>query len=80
LNHLVGGGQQNFRECNAKRLGGFHVDDQFDLGSLLHWQIAGLLPFEDAPGVNPDLTGGLGRIRSVAQKCAFDGSFALTAE
>jgi hypothetical protein len=40
LNHLIGSGQQRFRDCEAKGLGGLQVDDQFEFGWKLDWQLA----------------------------------------
>jgi hypothetical protein len=48
LDHLVGGGQQRFRDGKAERLGGFEVDHQFELGRLLNRQIGGASALEDA--------------------------------
>ena len=36
------------RNSNTKRLGGLEVDDQLVLGRCLHWQVGGLLSFENA--------------------------------
>ena len=38
-------GQQRFRDSEAKRLGGFEVDDQFEPGHLHHRQVAGRRAF-----------------------------------
>jgi hypothetical protein len=39
--------------ANAKRLGGLQIDDQFEFGRLLDWQIAGLGALQDSPRVSP---------------------------
>src|SRR6516164_2885770 len=44
LNDLVGGGQQRFRDGEAEGLGGFEVDDQFELGRLFDRDIGRLRP------------------------------------
>src|SRR6516162_1371395 len=45
LDHLVGAQQDRLRHRQAKRLGGFEVDDQLDPRGLLHRQVARLLAF-----------------------------------
>ena len=42
LNHLVGGGEQRFRDGEAERFGGLQIDYQFELGRLHDWQVGGL--------------------------------------
>ena len=37
LDHLVGAQQKRLRERQAKRLGGFEIDDQFVFDGILHW-------------------------------------------
>ena len=39
----------------AERLGGLEVDDQLELGRLLHRQVGRLLALEDTAGVDADL-------------------------
>src|SRR6516164_7797757 len=48
LNHLVGSGQQRFRDGEAERLGRFHVDGKPVFGRRLYWQVGGLRSFENA--------------------------------
>jgi hypothetical protein len=55
LNYLVRGGQQRFRDGKAERFGGLEVNDQFQLGRLLNWQIGWFLAFENAPGIDANL-------------------------
>src|SRR5215475_10630092 len=50
LDHLVGESKQLVGNGQAERLGGLEIDDQFEFRGLLHWQIRGLLAFENAPG------------------------------
>jgi hypothetical protein len=49
FDHLVGSGQQGFRDGDAERLGGLHVDHQFELCRLLNGQVGRLGAFEDPP-------------------------------
>src|ERR1700686_2600634 len=55
LDHLVGGRQQRFRDGEAEGLGGLEVDDQFELGGLLHRQIGSFLAFENTAGIDANL-------------------------
>jgi hypothetical protein len=47
LNHLIGGGQQRFRDGEGLR--GLEVDDEFEFGGLFDRQIGWFLAFESAP-------------------------------
>src|SRR5678809_1456298 len=47
LNQLVSAGEERRWHSNAKRLGGFHIDDQLETSWLLDRQIGGLGAFED---------------------------------
>ena len=55
LDHLVGAGEDRLRHGEAEGFCGFQIDDEFELGRLLHWQIGGLRALEDPPGVDPGL-------------------------
>src|SRR6516165_11648421 len=46
--HFVGDGEYRWRHSKAERLGGFLVDDQFELGWGLNRQVSRVGPFEDA--------------------------------
>jgi hypothetical protein len=37
FDHLVGAGEQRWRQSEAKRLGGLEVHHQLDFGWLQHW-------------------------------------------
>jgi len=50
LDHLIGGGEQRFRDRKAERLRCFEVDDQFNFYDLLDRQIRWLLTFENTSG------------------------------
>ena len=36
----------------AERFGGLEIDDQFDLGSLIDWQVGRLFALENSTGIN----------------------------
>src|SRR5271169_2286490 len=52
FDHLVGGGEQSRRHGEAERLGGLEVDEKFDLGGPLDWQVRRLLALEYAAGID----------------------------
>jgi hypothetical protein len=56
LDHLVGGGQQRFRDGDAEYLGGPQVDGQVEPGWVLHRQVGRLVPLEDAADILTYLT------------------------
>src|SRR5262249_55758665 len=41
FDHLVGAGEQRWRDGQAERLGGDQIDDEIELGRLLDRQVAG---------------------------------------
>jgi hypothetical protein len=49
FNHLVGAGEQRWRDVEAKRFGGLEVDDQLVLHRRLHRQVGGLLALRMPP-------------------------------
>ena len=67
FDHLVGAAEAS-RECDAKRLGGLQIDHQFDLGRLLHRQVARFFAFEDASCVKPHKSARVGVVRSMAHR------------
>src|SRR5262245_14571364 len=52
FDHLVGAAEERDRDCETERLGGLHVDDEFDFRRLLHRQVRRVLALEDAAGVD----------------------------
>src|SRR5262249_31919313 len=47
FNHFIRPEQQRRRDGEAERLGGLEVDDKFERGRLLHWEVARLGALED---------------------------------
>jgi hypothetical protein len=62
LNDLVGATEQWEREGEAKRLCGLEVDDQFNPGDLLHWQVSRFLAVQDSRGVATDQAISIGNV------------------
>ena len=48
MNHLVGSGEECFRDREAKRLSGLVVEDRFKPDRRLHWQFGRFFTPEDA--------------------------------
>src|SRR5262249_56185639 len=57
FNHLVGAGGERRWHSNAKRVGGFHIDDQLETSWPLDRQIGGVGAFEGFVDVNGRLCG-----------------------
>src|SRR5262245_49241504 len=55
FDHLVGAGEERRWHSNAKRLGGFHINDQLETSRLLDRQIGGPGAFEDFVDVHSSL-------------------------
>src|SRR5262245_41787878 len=55
FDYLVGAGEERRWHSNAKRIGGFHIDDQLETSWLLDRQIGGLRAFEDFVDVHGSL-------------------------
>jgi hypothetical protein len=56
LDHFVGGGQQRFRDDEAKRLGCVEVDYELVIGRQHHRQIGRLRTLDDSAGILTNLT------------------------
>ena len=52
FDHLVGAGEKGFRNRKTDRFRGFDIDDEFELGGLIHRQVGGRGTIENAPHVN----------------------------
>src|SRR5215831_15547686 len=52
LDYFVRAAEERDRDCETERLGGLHVDDEFDFRRLLHRQVSRVLALEDAAGVD----------------------------
>ena len=60
FDHLVGNGEHARRTGETERLGRFEVDHQVELSRLHHWQVGGLLAFENPARKNSSLPGHIG--------------------
>jgi hypothetical protein len=64
LDHIVSADEDRLRHCQAKRLGGFEVDDQLECCRLPDGQVSRPCAFQDPSDVNGGLTK---RIRLVSR-------------
>src|SRR6266567_4480030 len=64
FDHLVGACEQRRRNVQTERLGGFKIDDEFELGRLQNRQLGWLRAFENPACVNARLPGGIGKAGS----------------
>jgi len=79
LDHLVSGGQQRLGDGEVEGFGGLEVDDQFELGWLDDWQLAGFLAFENAPGIDAKKTIGMVVVAAFASRAATTPEATITA-
>src|SRR6516165_10851371 len=70
LNHLVGGGQQRFRDGEVEGLRRFEVYDQIDFCELLHREVARLIAFENAPRIDASLVVEIAEAAAIAHQAA----------
>ena len=70
FDQFVGAAEKRQRHGKAERLGGLEIDDQLDVGGLLHRQIRGLLALENAAGVDAGKTERVRITASVAHQAA----------
>src|SRR6516164_155443 len=76
FDNLVGAAEQRERERDAKRVGCLEVEEQLDLGGLLHRQVGGFLAFENTSRVGPDQTIRYRGAAAVAHQAAGRGELA----
>ena len=73
FDYLVGAGEERRWHSNAKRIGGFHIDDQLETSWLLDRQIGRLGAFEDFVDVHGSLAKKVRIYRGVRHQPAFVG-------
>src|SRR6266704_210105 len=77
FDHLVGAGEKGFRNRKANRFRGFDVDDEFELGGLIDWQVGGRGAIENAPHVDSCATISVYPVVAVADQPALFDVFAV---
>src|SRR5262249_9610101 len=70
FNHLVGAAEERKWHRETERLRGLEVEDQFDLGELLHRQGGPILALENATDIDADLAICLRNIAPIAHQAA----------
>src|SRR6516225_6493662 len=69
LGHLVGRGQQRFRDDEAEGFGSIDVDHEVELGRLLHREVGRFSTLENLRGIDgPDLPNGRDTIGGVTHQ------------
>src|SRR5215831_979646 len=77
LDHLVGQREQFVRNLQAERLRSFEIDNQLELGWLLHGKIAGLLAPENAGHVDAGLAKRIRQAWTIADQAAAGSELAV---
>ncbi len=70
LDHLVGAGEDCWRQLDAQRLGDAEVDPEIELGGTFERQVAWLCAFQNAIKLRDQVTGSVGKIRPVRHEAA----------
>src|SRR6476620_2480043 len=70
FDHLIRARLHRRRHADAKRLGGFEIDDQFKLRCLHDWQFGRIFALENPAGINAGQAVAVQHVRSVAHETA----------
>src|SRR3974377_238154 len=68
LDHLIGGHLHDLWNCQAERLGGLEIDDEFDFRGLLHRKLGRLIALEDAIDIEGRLPELVVYVRSIREE------------
>jgi hypothetical protein len=70
FDHLVGGYLQSLRHSEAKRFGGFEIDDEIELDRLDDGKVSRLFAFQNFANIDARLTVSIRKVRSVTDEAA----------